>query len=378
MKKVMYIHHGDVIGGAPRSLKFLLSRLDKTVYSPTVVCRANPNDTTFFEDDGIKTIYCKEIRPFNCSTVSGMTFKKAIYNFVYAPSTFFATKRLIRENNPSILHLNSTCLFMCAKAAKKVNPGIKVICHVREPLLKGWSGIIARYMCNKYCDRFVSIDEFDGRSVDRKLIKTNVVYNFVDLKEYSYTLQSNVLRDELSIPSDAIIFLVLARVTPSNGILEVIKKWKQSQIGKNRYLVIVGEKIGPKSPYMQKCHDEANGIDNIHILPFRSDVTKVIASSDIALCPFTEPHFARAIIECAAMGKPSLANWIDGPKELIKDGETGLFYYDEGKGPTFEEQVERLSIDKKLRALLGQNAIQFATACFNADINADKTFSVYQ
>ena len=43
--------------------------------------------------------------------------------------------------------------------------------------------------------------------------------------------------------------------------------------------------------------------------------------------PFTQPHFARGIIEGAAMGKPALSTDIEGPRELVVDGTTGRFYH---------------------------------------------------
>ena len=57
MKKIIYIHHGDLNGGAPRSLRFLIERLNKEKYQPTVIYRKNEGDAKFFQDAGAKTIF---------------------------------------------------------------------------------------------------------------------------------------------------------------------------------------------------------------------------------------------------------------------------------------------------------------------------------
>lgn len=376
MKKIMYIHHGDTAAGAPRSLKFLLSKINREKYEPVVVCRNSEKDLSFFSDVASKCIYWEGIRPFHCSTVTGLTFKQAIYNFVYALPTYFATKKLIKSENPDIIHLNSSCLCMCAMAAKRTNKKIQVVCHIREPLLNNWIANFVRRICNRYCDNFVSIDEYDGRNIDPHLKKTTVVYNFVDFSVYNSKHASSVLRDELSVSAHAMIFLVLARVSPENGMLELIKEWGKINIQNEAHLVIVGLPLNEDNEYTTSCQSLAEKYSDIHLLKFRRDVTDVIASSDVMLCPFIQPHFARAIIEAAAMGKPSLSKWIDGPKELVVDKVTGLFY-DDGEN-TLEQQVNFLCNNKAKVIEYGKNAEKRAVEKFNIDVNAEKTFSIYK
>lgn len=375
MKKILYIHHGDINGGAPRSLKFLLERIDKNKYEPLVVYRCNKSDGIFFEETGTRTIYEPKIKPFHGSTVSGISIKQIIYNFVYAFPTYFATKNLIKEEHPDIIHINSTCLFMCAAASKRVNKSIKVLCHVREPLLPNFWGSILKYFCNRYCDRFVAIDAYDGHSVDPFEKKTSVIYNFVDFKTYNSDVESTVLRDELCLTRNDVIFLMLVRVSPENGILEIVSQWKELIHDSNAQLVIVGEIKNREVEYCRKCHEIADNVENIHILPFRKDAPQVIASSDVILCSFTQPHFARIIIEGAAMRKPAISVDIDGPRELIINGQTGYLYKNDIE---LKEHVFALMNDVELRERIGSNAEAYARKSFNADINAKATIDLYE
>ena len=374
MKKVLYIHHGDINGGAPRSLRFLIEKLDKTRFCPIVVYRGNEVEAEFFKEAGAQVICEQGIKPFHGSTVSGITLKQIIYNFVYALPTYFATKKIIEDVEPDIVHINSTCLFMCAAAAKKIDNTINVICHVREPLLSNIWGKILQIMSNKYCDKFVAIDEFDGHSVDPYMRKTNVIYNFVDFSTYNESVKSNILREELGLSNKDVIFLMLARVSPENGVLEIVNQWKEYISNCHAHLIIVGEIQGREVEYCKKCHSAIGDVANIHILPFRKDAPQVIASSDVIICSFTQPHFARVIIEGAAMGKTAISVDIDGPKELIKHNITGFLY---NNADELKYYVELLMKDKARRLHLGKEAEKYAREAFNADINANETIALY-
>ena len=172
-----------------------------------------------------------------------------------------------------------------------------------------------------------------------------------------------------------VVFLCLSRVSPENGITEAVKTWTTSNIPENAHLVVIGEIENREVEYTQKCHDLAENKQNIHFLPFRKDVQKVIASSDVMLCTFTKPHFSRAIIEGAAMGKPAIAKLIDGPKELVVNEKTGLFYDEEHI--KLEDCVLRM-MNSQFREEFGCQAEQYARLYFNADINAEKTFQEYK
>lgn len=375
MKKVMYVHHGDINGGAPRSLHFLLERIDRDKYDPVLVYRSNEGDGTYFSDVCPTVVYEPGIRPFHGSTVSGMTFKQTIYNFVYALPSYFAMKKLVRKYKPDIVHLNSTCLFMCARAVKRVNARVTTICHVREPLLNSIWGDLLRMGNQGCCDKFIAIDSYDGTTVDPDGGKTSVVYNFVDFAEYNTGIESNVLRRELDLSDQDVIYLSLARVSPENGILEVVQQWADFIKDDRSHLVIVGEIEGREVDYCSKCHEVADGRGNIHILPFRKDPARAIASSDVILCPFTQPHFARGIIEGAAMGKPALSVDIEGPRELVEDGVTGRFYRNDDE---LRELVGLFTTSEEYRSELGAQAERFARERFNADTNAGLTFRLYE
>ena len=376
-KIILYFHHGSSSGGAPRSLSFLIDKLDKNVYEPYVVCFMDfDRNNRLFTKSGAKVIYAPMMRAWHGSTVTGMNltlFLSALYHYNF---NILEAKRLVEKIRPDIIHLNSTCLWPVAKSVKKNFPNIKIICHVREPLMNGFFGNILRKNCNKYVDEFIAIEKYDLDSLKTKK-KSTVISNFVDFNVYNSSLKSKCLRDEFSLDDDDFIILYLAIISPSNGTLEMINKLKELLISNNHiHLFIIGMPDECRNQY-HNAIVEASSYDNIHLLQFRNDIPNIIADSDLNIVPFIAPHFARSVIEAAAMGVPSIVSDVDGLKDLVINNKTGLIF----NHNTFEDlndKVLSLYEDREFLKTLGTNAEEYAKREFNADINANRTFEVYK
>lgn len=374
MNKILYIHHGTSQGGAPRSMSFLIKALDAKNYEPYVLCGNDAANIPLFEKAGAKVFFDKII-PFHGSTVSGMTLKLFGKSILGILPTVRSVKKALKEIKPDIVHLNSTCLFWAARAVKKYNPNIPIICHVREPLLPNVFGSILRIGCKKYVDRFIAIEKFDAESLGDVKKPIDIIYNFVDFNTYNCDLKSSVLRSELNIQDDECIFLILARLVSSNGVLEAAKAFASSNL--KAHLVMVGDVETDNSEYIQEVRKLAQENKNIHILGFRSDVPEIIASCDVMICPFTQPHFARAVIEAGAMKKPSIVSDIGGLEELVVDNNTGMFFNPQN----FDTLIDKcwlLCENRELVDKLGEGAYVFATENFNAELNAQKTIDIYE
>jgi glycosyltransferase involved in cell wall biosynthesis len=114
-------------------------------------------------------------------------------------------------------------------------------------------------------------------------------------------------------------------------------------------LVIVGD-----GPYLeelrQKCADDAN----IAFTGFveGDDLARLYASADIFAFPSTTDTYGSAVLEAQASGLPAVVTDWGGPKEVIKDGVTGIV----ARGndvESFHEALYRLVSDKRLRQRMG-------------------------
>ena len=376
-KKILYIHHGGFKGGAPRSLAFLINELDKEKYEPYVAFYRDFDDSkALFESVGAKVIRAY-IGGWNGSTVCPVTWSIFTYNIKHIVPTYVLSKKVVKEINPDLIHLNSTCLCFAAKSIKRSFPEIPILCHVREPLQEGFWGEILRKNCNKYVDQYVAIEEFDAKSMKTSK-PTDVIYNFVDFDTYNENARSDILREELKLTQEDKILLYLARIQPANGALEMVNSLKEFLKGRsNIHLCIVGADADNRSDYFQQLKAVCTDIPNVHILNFRTDVPQVIASSDIMLVPFQAPHFARSIIEAGAMGVPTVASNIGGVDELVVDGETG-YLVDPQTLDGMDRCCAKLLDNPTEYNRVSRNAINHARGNFDAKINAMRTFKVYE
>ncbi len=375
--KVLYVHHGGASGGAPRSLLFLIEKLDLSRYEPYVVISYDEKELrNLYETAGAKVIYEPKCGAWHGSTVGRMSAGMLYANLKFAYPTYKVAKKVVEQISPDIIHLNSTCLFIFAKAAKKYRPNIPIVCHVREPLLPNFWGDILRRGCRKYTDAFVAIEKYDLDSIGALNKPAKVVYNFVNFDVYNNANKSTKLRNELNLSESDVLALYLARISPENGALEFVKQTYEFFVNNpNVHLCLVGMSSN-KSEYEKKVESIVNKISNIHICGFRSDVVELLASSDFLVSPFQQPHFARSVIEAAAMGIPSIGTDIGGLNELIEDEITGLLYKQEDSKDCLRK-LERIALDSEFRKKCGLAAEKFARQNFDADKNARATFEIY-
>jgi glycosyltransferase involved in cell wall biosynthesis len=352
-------------------MSYIIKNLDASSYTSTLINITEGPVNDFFRGIPVNLIIDKRIKAFHGSTVVEKSLKLFIYNWVYLIPSVLRALKIINKLKPDLVHLNSTCLFAFSIAAKLSRVKPKVICHVREPLRNGLWGAPLRFFCKRNVDGFIGISKFDLGSLkirnSEKGIKTKLIYNFVNIEEYAPGASTNNLREQLNIKPGEIVFLYLARFAKSNGwefLIEMAKEIVTER--KNYHFILLGAS--------EKQVEEIRLPNNIHIMAFTNDVINVLRQSDVFVCPFVEPHFARGVIEASAVGLPILASKIGGVDELVKDGSTG-FLFETAK--QFSNYAVQLGGDEKLRTSLGENGRLFAEESFEQMKNLKETYKFY-
>tara|TARA_R110002050_G_scaffold69630_2_gene150683 strand:+ start:14705 stop:15835 length:1131 start_codon:yes stop_codon:yes gene_type:complete len=367
-KKILYVHHAGGFGGAPKSMGYIIKNLDRDKYDPQILNIVPGPINEFFKELPCKVTVIKEIRAFHGSyVVKSNLFWHLLSWFFLLPSIILAYKN-IKKIRPDLIHLNSTCLFAFAIAAYFLK--IKVVCHVREPIRKGWAGWPLRVFNKKFVSGFIAISQFDLDSLQLPKSYTKpreVIYNFVENYHDEAKPIYNEFRKELKISKDDILLLYLARFADSNGWKELIQMVKPL-IAEHAHvhLALVGAKN--EDDFID------TGSDHIHIVGFRPDISEILKTSDIFICPFVLPHFARGVIEAAAYSKPSIGAQIGGVNELIKDNKTGFLYDNQDE---FINYCNLLIQNEELRAKMGLQALKFARTNFDPNKNLIRTYAFY-
>lgn len=375
-KKILYVHHDHGNSGASRSLSFLLDKIDPNKYNAKVHCIFGGYVLHQLKDKPVELLDEKGVYSFHGSTVSGMSLERFLKNFKRLPQSITSAYRVIRKYRPDLVHLNSSCLFAVALAAKMVDKKIITVCHVREPLLKNSiSASIIRYMNYGFVDHFIAIDRFSGDSM-KTSNNLSIVHNAVNLNEYHPYVKPEGLREKLRISKNDIVFLYLARIAKSNGAFELVRAAARlTKIYPHFHFILSGLGEDALDSYSARVAAAANAAKNIHLLKFTDKVPALIAEADIIVVPFTKPHFARSIIEGYSMGKPVIGANVGGVNELIIPNSTGLIYDSEEE---LERCCIRLGTDSKIRASMGTAALSFARDNFDNNKTTSKVFEIYE
>ena len=398
MKKILYIHHGGELGGAPLSLFFLLSQIDKSIYQPILLFLADGDAVDLFRNSGYDCHVVDDIDDYSHTELVwyGKNFiwqlPRKTMRFI---SSVKSTHKYIQRFEPDIVHLNSSTLLACAQAAYEAD--VPIVWHIREPLSKGFFGLRRSWIRKriyKYATRVVAISKNDSNQLIPSK-RNKVIHNFVDFSIFDKTIDKNLVRDSLKIGHDLNVVTMLGGCSKPKGTLQFLEALpKVVDSFPNVCFLIAGpDPLLAYSSVFEKIVREVFRIDNYdkevmqaaanyiesghaRFLGVRSDIPEIIAASDIVVFPSTVPHFARPVIEASAMAKPVIASNIGGPQELIISDETGVLV-PPMRSDELAKAIVDLFSDKDRMNLMGQRGYEYARKNFDAYQNSNRTFALY-
>lgn len=401
--RILYIQH-SALGGSVYSLAYLIEGIDRGKYEPIVACIVDsPYLLENYKNRGIETFHWPGISDFRHTTLGwyplynplsvGQLFKSLIG---FLPS-IYATKRLIAEFQPDIVHLNSLVLSPSAIAAARAE--IPLIWHIREPVHPGHWGIrkwILGQLVGRLADEVIFISDYDKQVLlnDRKGL---VVHNFVDFEHFDRNIEASLVRKEIGLAPEDKVILFLGGQSVVKGIFPLLDSIPivKTSVPEAHFIIGAGQhqpsgrlssKIarsilpligtGTVSQRVNRVLDRNNMRDYVHLLPWREDVERLIAASDVIVFPSISPHFARPVIEAGAMAKPVVASRIGGVEELVKDGETGILV-EPRNSQELAAGLIRLLTDAEEARRMGEAGFQLARREYNACDKVNEVLRLY-
>lgn len=154
------------------------------------------------------------------------------------------------------------------------------------------------------------------------------VYNAVDLPGVLAAGQGvdrAALRRELGIPSDSPVVGFVGRVRREKGLDLLIRALPEVLLSFPAVrLLVVGD--GPETGALRDLAQRAGVPDRVVWLGMcgRRECRRLLAAMDVAAVPSRFEGFGLAAAEAQAAGLPVVAADVDGLREVIVDGETGI------------------------------------------------------
>jgi glycosyltransferase involved in cell wall biosynthesis len=143
--------------------------------------------------------------------------------------------------------------------------------------------------------------------------------NAVDLEALLPPLNKAAARQAVSVPSNATVFLFLARVAPDKSPDMLIQSWAKAEMPLDALLILAG----PASPaYAQTLQELATSLgvsQNIRFPGYADNQAKRnwLSAADSFVLPSTDDSFSVAAIEAAAFGLSCILSPYVGAAEFI-------------------------------------------------------------
>lgn len=392
-KRVLYIHHGKGLGGAPLSLLNLVQGLDRTLYHPIVLFLHDSEAVELFDQQGIEVAGPANVYEFSHTKIWWYRWYH-LHHLARAAWDTYRTMNSVAaywfdKLKPDIVHLNTSTLIGWGKVASE--KGIPVVWHVREPVISGYFGLRYRYvqtMVKKYADIIVPISRNDARPFSGSL-KTTLVYDPVDRHEFSPERSGSGAVDKYSLDAHAPKILFVGGLSQEKGTLNILQIFEQLlKKLPNAQLIIAGyfdlEAPEPRTvksffipraylPSTHYKHAVKSALERVRssvtLTGPLKEVAPVMAAADVVVFPAMVGHCARPILEANAMAKPAVAPHFPPLNELIIDGKTG-FLIENNDQTVWVDRLYELLTNHELRQTLGRNSYDFCAATFDLHVHA--------
>lgn len=288
---------------------------------------------------------------------------------LYSPSLLCKLARVMKDYDVVHAHLFPSFYWVAL---------VKVFCGYKGKLVftehstqnnrqKTIFRLIERFIYRRY-DNIVAISDAVALNLNAHLKRdygVTVINNGIDI--VSFELQEPASRQELGVPTDAVMLTQVARFGPEKDQMTVLRVLKD--LPQSYHAVFVGG--GSLLERHREAAAELGISDRVHFLGIRRDVAAILKASDIVVMSSHFEGFGLTAVEGMAAGKPVVASDVPGLREVVKGA--GILFNDE---KSLAESVVALSTDNILYEETVEKCRERALE-YSAEKMADKYLSVY-
>ena len=377
---VLYVDHVTMLSGGERSLLDLVRVLDRTRFSPALVCPGEGPLAAAFRDAGCAVSFLPDAG--GLFSVSRKRLDTGIHRAIqWVPRTLSAARHLAaiaRACGARLLASNSQKAHVIASLAS-LETGLPLVWHMRDCLDPSPVASLLGLLAGVTARRVIAISDAVTRSLADAggfpLGRVVRVHNGIDLARGA---GRPVLRAELGLPPDA--FLA--------GAVGQLSRWKGAHVlldaaraMPSLHVALAGSCLfaGNEAAYfdeLQAAAREPGLRGRVHLLGQRDDVPDVMASLDALVHPAIQPEpFGRVLVEAMAAGCAVVASDVGAVREVV--GDAGALV-PPGDAPALAMRLAALAADPARRAALGAAGRARALALFGIDRCRRATEAVYE
>jgi glycosyltransferase involved in cell wall biosynthesis len=387
--RVLFVHHRPQASGAVRSLALLISALDER-WEPHVLVPAG--DAAAVLRDAGATVHTGPVPAFTHTwdvQYRGLRWLVFVREVLSLPGHVRRLRRLLRELDPAVVHLNDSVLLASGLLAHR--HGARVVWHLRSSLASGGrdrrSRLIAR-MLDASGDAAIAIDGDVARTFAVRL-PVEIVPNPVVAEPGQAAV--------LPVPDGRVTVGYFGYLRRQKGWPELVDAMRiLVDEGAPVHAVVVGGGVRPTEAFRGfrgrllrrlGIPDEERDLrakvaaldltDRFSFLPFTTDPGPIYRALDIVVFPNQGAGLGRPVLEAAAYGKPVVASGSPDGAGILVPNQTGILL-DRASPERLAAAIRTVVDDPGQRRQLGANAAEHAAQRFRPAAAARSVEVVYE
>ena len=365
---ILYLHDVIQIGGAERSIFYLIKNLDRERFFPIIAISSEGPFTDDLKGLGVEIHFIDFPRPISLNI-----FKKI--------KTIYRLIKLIRSRDIDLIHSNGFRTNLYGGIAGRI-AGKKVVWHARNLITTEKIDPDKLFIFLPH--RLICLTEAIRKRFYRGGIpikKSIIILNGVDTEEFNPSISGDPVREEFGIPKDTLLIGIASRIVPEKGHDIFLKAVK---IVAEKYpdakFLIAGSHLSSEhrgwEDYIRRLCREIGLTEKVIFTGFRKDLPQIFSAMDIfTLASYAEPS-GRTLLEAMAMAKPIVATKSGGIPEIAIDGETAILVKP-GDERAMAEAIIFLLKNPQKRIEMGEKARERAVSLFSIKRNIIETERLY-
>jgi len=355
------------IGGAEISTLLLLKYLDREKLNPICIIPDLGILSDRLKNLGVKYVV--------------MTLEQIKLPFPYSYfKTVWNLSKFIKKNEIDLLVCTHQLCNQYSLPAAKLNR-IPIVCHTRN-LIPNFRSFWRTFL--HFPDVLIANSKATAESYSHyigKHQKVEVVYNGVDIQEYSPSMNGSLVRKRYGIDDNKFLIGMVSRISLQKrqdifikAIAEVVK------VCPNVCTLIVGDAKAERSEdYLRDLHRMVGDMelrDNVIFTDFVQDMQELYACLDLLVLSSQGESFGRVLIEAMAMEKPVVATATGGIVEVVEDGVTGLLV-EPGDATNLAKAIIWMIENEENGKRMGKAGRKRVEKMFNIEKNVKETQKIY-
>ncbi len=382
---ILFVHSADELYGSDRVLLELARRLDRARFRPLVVV---PCDIPY---QGQLRAALTEAGVQSLRVNMGVLRRRylrwsGIVPYVYRLGLgALSLARIIRRERVALVHSNTGAVWAGALAARLT--GRPHVWHIHEIVTRPASVRRAiAYMATRLSERVIAISQAvsehllsDAPGQSRHIV---VIPDAVDTERFRPDNDGLALRREWGVEPDEVLVGQVGRLSAWKGPEDLLAAAAQVAARRDKVrFVLVGDVVPGEEERLGRLRAQSAALgleDRVIWAGFRTDVPQVMAALDLLVLPSRLPEpFGMVLLEAMATGKPVIATDQGGPREIVRDGETG-FLVPPGDPTALAKAISTLAADAALRRQMGLAARARAVQRFSLTPYVAAVEALYQ